>query len=161
MLDQPFSTIIREFLANSTDLQRVIWKNYLGESESDEKIATIIAANIITDISYIRQDGDIKAGVHSIIIIKHPFSVAAAPIILIIVNEIIEYSIFIDIGAELNVITIYMIDKAGLAIRTRVKVKILLYSEHISRFLKMIKNILISIGLVVYRVNIFVTRSVS
>src|SRR6266498_5069801 len=49
MLDQPFSTIIREFLANSTDLQRVMWKSYLGGSESDEKIATAIAADITTD----------------------------------------------------------------------------------------------------------------
>ncbi len=54
MLDQPFSTIIREFLANSTDLQRVIQKSYFEESESDEKIAIIIVINIITDINYIR-----------------------------------------------------------------------------------------------------------
>ncbi len=53
ILDQPFSTIIREFLANSIDLQRVIQKNYLGKSKSDEEIATIITINITTDISYI------------------------------------------------------------------------------------------------------------
>ncbi len=52
-------------------------------------------------------------------------------------------------------------DKAGLTIRTRVKVKILSYSEHISRFLEMVENILISVGSVAYRVNIFVTRLVS
>ncbi len=54
MLNQPFSTIIREFLANSTDLQRVMWKSYLGESKSDEEIAIVVAVNITTDISYIR-----------------------------------------------------------------------------------------------------------
>ncbi len=50
-------------------------------------------------------------------------------------------------------------DRAGLAIKTRVKVKISSYSEYISCFLGMIENVLISVGLVVYRVNIFVTRS--
>ena len=54
ILDQSFSIIIREFLANSTDLQRVMWKSYLGGSKSNEKIAVIIAVNITTDISYIR-----------------------------------------------------------------------------------------------------------
>ena len=54
MLNQPFSTIIREFLANSTDLQRVMWKSYLGESKSDEEIAIVVAVNITTDINYIR-----------------------------------------------------------------------------------------------------------
>ena len=52
-----------------------------------------------------------------------------------------------------------MIDKAGLAIRTRVKIKILLYSKHTNRFLEIIENILISIDSIAYRVNIFVTRS--
>ncbi len=54
-----------------------------------------------------------------------------------------------------------VIDKTGLIIKTRVKIKISLYSEYISRFLEIIKNILISINLIVYRVNIFVTRLVS
>jgi len=49
-------------------------------------------------------------------------------------------------------------DKAGLAIRTRIKIKISSYSEYISRFLKIIKNVLISVGLVACRVNIFVIR---
>ena len=57
-------------------------------------------------------------------------------------------------------ITTNVTDRAGLAMRTRVKIKISLYSEYISRFLEIIKNILISINLIVYRVNIFVTRSV-
>ena len=56
-------------------------------------------------------------------------------------------------------ITTDVTDRAGLAIRTRVKVKISSYSEHISRFLEMVENVLISVDLVVYRVNIFVTRS--
>ncbi len=73
ILDQFFSIIIREFLANSTDLQRVIWKSYLGGSENDEEIVVVVAANITTNISYIRQDRDIKAGVHSIIMVKRPF----------------------------------------------------------------------------------------
>ena len=55
-------------------------------------------------------------------------------------------------------ITIDVTDRAGLIIRTRVKIKISLYSEYISRFLGMIENILISVDLVAYRVNIFVTR---
>ncbi len=54
-----------------------------------------------------------------------------------------------------------VIDRAGLAIRTRVKIKILLYSEHINRFLRIIENVLISVDSVVCRVNIFVTRSIS
>ncbi len=37
------------------------------------------------------------------------FFIVAAPIILIIVNKIIEYSAFIDIGAELNMIIIDVI----------------------------------------------------
>ncbi len=86
---------------------------------------------------------------------------AAAPIIPVTVNEIIEYSALVDTGAELNMIIIDVIDRAGLAMRTRVKVKILLYSEYISRFLEIVENILISVGLIVYRVNIFVTRSAS
>jgi len=51
-------------------------------------------------------------------------------------------------------------DRAGLTIRTRVKVKMSLYLEYTSRFLKIIENVLISVGLVFCRVNIFVTRSV-
>jgi len=35
----------------------------------------------------------------------------------------------------------------------------LLYSEYINRFLGIIENVLISVDLIVYRVNIFVTRS--
>jgi len=50
-------------------------------------------------------------------------------------------------------------DRAGLAIRTRVKIKISSYSEHTSRFLEIVENILISVGSIVYRANIFVTRS--
>ncbi len=83
----------------------------------------------------------------------------AVPIVPVIVNKIIEYFTLINTGAELNIITINVTDRARLAIRTRVKIKILLYSEYISRFLKIIENILISIDLIVYRVNIFMTRS--
>ncbi len=54
ILDQLFSIIIKKFLANSTDLQRVIWKNYLEGNKNNEEIVVIIAANIITDINYIR-----------------------------------------------------------------------------------------------------------
>ncbi len=93
-----------------------------------------------------------------IITIKRLFSITAAPTILIIVNKIIKYSAFVDTGAELNIIIINITNKTGLIMRTRVKIKILLYSEYINRFLKIIKNILISVDLVVYRVNIFVTR---
>ena len=82
-------------------------------------------------------------------------------IVLVIVNGIIEYSVFINTGVELNIIIIDVTDKAGLAIRTRVKVKISLYSEYINRFLGMVENVLISAGSVVCRVNIFVTRLVS
>ena len=89
------------------------------------------------------------------------FFITAAPIILIIVKKIIEYFALINTGAELNVIITDIADRAGLAIRTRVKVKISLYSEYINRFLGMIKNILISVGLIVCRVNIFVTRLAS
>ncbi len=85
----------------------------------------------------------------------------AAPTVPVIVNKIIEYSALVDTGAELNIITTNVTNRAGLAIRTRVKIKMSLYSEYISRFLEMVENILISIGLVVYCVNIFVTRSVS
>ncbi len=85
----------------------------------------------------------------------------ATPTVPVIINKTIEYSAFINTGAELNIITINVADRAGLAIKTRVKIKISLYSEYISRFLEMIKNILISVGLVAYRVNIFVTRSAS
>ncbi len=56
-------------------------------------------------------------------------------------------------------ITADVTDKTGLTIKTRVKIKILLYSEHINRFLEMIENMLISINLVFYRVNIFMMRS--
>jgi len=83
----------------------------------------------------------------------------AAPIIPVTVNKTIEYSTLINTGAELNIITINVTNKAGLAIKTRVKIKILLYSEYTSRFLGIIENMLISVGLIVYRVNIFVTRS--
>ncbi len=83
----------------------------------------------------------------------------AAPTVPVIVNKIIEYSALVDTGAELNIITTNVTNRAGLAIRTRVKIKMSLYSEYISRFLGIIENILISVGLIVYRVNIFVTRS--
>ncbi len=85
----------------------------------------------------------------------------AVPIVSVTVNKIIECSALVDTGAELNVIIIDVTDRAGLAMRTRVKIKISLYSEYISRFLKMVENILISVGLIVYRVNIFVIRLVS
>ncbi len=88
------------------------------------------------------------------------FFIVVTPIIFIIVNKIIEYSILINTGAELNIIITNVTDRAGLTIKTRIKIKISLYSKHINRFLRIIKNILISIGLVIYRVNIFVTRSV-
>src|SRR6266498_5759055 len=86
---------------------------------------------------------------------------AVVPTILVIVNRIIEYSVFVNTGAELNIIIINVTDRAGLTIKTRVKVKMSLYSEYINRFLEIIKNVLISVGLAIYRVNIFVTRSVS
>ena len=53
---------------------------------------------------------------------------AAASIIFIIVNKIIEYSALINTGAELNVITIDITDRTRLIIKTRIKIKILLYS---------------------------------
>ncbi len=84
---------------------------------------------------------------------------AATPTVPVTVNRIIEYFVLIDTGAELNVMIVDVTDRAGLAIRTRVKVKMLLYSEYISRFLGIIENILISVGLIICRVNIFVTRS--
>src|SRR6266536_4204840 len=87
------------------------------------------------------------------------FFITAAPIVPVIVNKIIECFILIDTGAEFNIIIIDVADRAGLAIRTRVKIKISLYSEYISRFLGIVKNILISVDLIVYRVNIFVIRS--
>jgi len=87
--------------------------------------------------------------------------VIVVPIIFIIVNKIIEYFILINIGAELNMIIINVINKPRLAMKTRVKIKILLYSKYISRFLEMIENVLISIDLIVCRVNIFITQSVS
>ncbi len=136
-------------------------KSYFEGSESDKEIAIIVATNIITDISYIRQDRDIKAGVHSIITIKRFFSVTAAPTIPVTVNKIIECFVFINTGAEFNIITVDVTDRAGLTIKTRVKIKISSYSEHISRFLGIIKNILISVGSVFCRVNIFITRLVS
>ena len=135
-----------------------MWKNYLEESESDEEIAVVIAANIIINISYIRQDGDIKAGVYLIITVKRSFSVAATPTIPVIVNGIIEYSVLINTGAELNIMIVDVADRAGLTIKTRIKIKISSYSEYTSRFLGIIENILISVGSIVYRVNIFVTR---
>ncbi len=79
-------------------------------------------------------------------------------IIPVTVNRIIEYSVFINIGVELNIIIINVTDRAGLIIKTRVKIKISSYSEYISRFLGIIENILISVDLIVCRVNIFVTR---
>ncbi len=94
-----------------------------------------------------------------IIAVKCFFFVVAAPTIPVIVNKIIEYSVFINTGAELNVMIVDVADRAGLVMRTRVKVKMSLYSEYISRFLGMVENVLISVGLVVCRVNIFVTRS--
>ena len=54
ILNQLFSTIIKNFLVNSIDLQRVMWKNYLGENKNDEEIAAVVATNITTDVSYIR-----------------------------------------------------------------------------------------------------------
>ena len=83
----------------------------------------------------------------------------AAPTVPVIVNKIIECFALIDTGAELNVMIIDVTDRAGLAMRTRVKIKISLYSKYISRFLEIIENILISIDSIAYRVNIFVTRS--
>ncbi len=139
----------------------MIWKNYLGGSKNDEEIATTIVINIITNISHIRQDGDIKVGVYLIITIRRFFYIAADPIIPVTVNKIIKYSTLINTGAELNVIIIDVIDRAGLAIRTRVKIKITLYLKYINRFLEIIENILISVGLISCRVNIFVTRLVS
>ena len=93
--------------------------------------------------------------------IKRPFSVIVIPTVPVIINKIIKYSVLINTGAELNMITADVTDKTGLTIKTRVKIKILLYSEHINRFLEMIENMLISIGLIFCRVNIFVIRLVS
>ncbi len=93
-----------------------------------------------------------------IITIKRFFSITTASIILVIINKIIECFVLINIGAELNMIITDVIDKAGLTMRIHVKIKISSYSEYISRFLKIIENMLISVGLVAYRVNIFVTR---
>ncbi len=83
----------------------------------------------------------------------------AAPTVPVIVNRIIEYSALIDTGAEFNMIIVDVADRAGLAIRTRIKIKISSYSEHTSRFLEMVENVLISVDLIVCRANIFVTRS--
>ncbi len=83
----------------------------------------------------------------------------AAPTVPVIVNKIIEYSTLINTGAELNIITINVANRAGLVMRTCIKIKISLHSEYISRFLGIVENILISVGSVVCRVNIFVTRS--
>ncbi len=82
----------------------------------------------------------------------------AVPIILVTVNKIIEYFTFINTGAEFNVMIVDVTDRVELIIKTRVKIKISLYSEYINRFLEIIENILISIDLIVYRINIFVTR---
>ncbi len=82
----------------------------------------------------------------------------AVPTVPVIINKIIEYFTLIDIDAELNMMIIDIADRAGLVIKTRVKVKISLYSKYVSRFLEMVENMLISIDLIVYRVNIFVTR---
>jgi len=137
----------------------VIWKNYFEGSESNEEIAATIAVNITTDINHIRQNGDIKVGVHSITAVRRSFYIAAAPTIPVTVNKIIECSALVNTGAKLNIMTINVTDRAGLTIKTRIKVKIALYSEYINRFLEIIENILISVDLIVYRVNIFVTRS--
>ena len=85
---------------------------------------------------------------------------AVISIIPVTVNRIIEYSTLINTDAEFNVIIADVINRAGLAMRTRVKVKISSYSEYINRFLGMVENMLISVGLIVCRVNIFVTRLV-
>jgi len=87
--------------------------------------------------------------------------VAVVPIIPVIVNGIIEYSTFINTGVEFNIMIVDVTDRAGLIMRTCVKIKMSLYSEYINRFLKMIENMLISVGLIICRVNIFVTRLVS
>jgi len=87
--------------------------------------------------------------------------VAVISIIPVTVNRIIEYSTLINTDAEFNVIITDVVDRAGLAIRTRIKIKTSLYSKHISRFLGMVENMLISVDSIVYRVNIFVTRSAS
>jgi len=92
--------------------------------------------------------------------IKRPFSITAIPTIPVTVNKTIEYFALVDIGAELNIIITDIADKTGLIIKTRVKIKISSYSKHISRFLKIIENVLISVDLIACRVNIFVTRSV-
>ncbi len=84
---------------------------------------------------------------------------AATPTVPVIVNKTIEYSTLINTGAEFNVMIADVVDRARLIMRTRVKVKILLYLKYINRFLGMIENILISVGSIAYRVNIFVTRS--
>ncbi len=91
--------------------------------------------------------------------IKRFFSVAATPTIPVTVNKTIKYSTLINTGAELNVITTDVADRTGLTIKTRIKIKISLYLEYTNRFLKIIKNILISVGSIFYRANIFVTRS--
>ncbi len=85
-------------------------------------------------------------------IIKRFFYIAAALIIPVTVNKIIEYSAFINTGAELNIMIINVTDRAGLVMRTRVKIKIILYLEYINRFLGIIKNVLISVDLIFYRV---------
>ncbi len=84
----------------------------------------------------------------------------AVSIVPVIINKIIEYFALIDTGAEFNIIIVNVADRAGLVIRTRVKIKISLYLEYISRFLEMVENILISVGLVFCRVNIFMTKSI-
>ncbi len=89
------------------------------------------------------------------------FFIAAVSIIFVIINRIIEYSTLINTGVEFNMIIIDVADRAGLVIRTRVKIKMSLYSKYINRFLRMIENVLISVGLIVYRVNIFVIRLIS
>ncbi len=55
-------------------------------------------------------------------------------IILVTVNKIIEYFTLINIGAELNMMVVDVTDKAGLTIKTGIKIKISLYSEYISCF---------------------------
>ena len=47
--------------------------------------------------------------------------------------------------------TINVINKTRLAIRTRVKIKISLYSKYINRFLEIVENVLMSIDLIISR----------
>ena len=71
------------------------------------------------------------------------FYIVATPTVSVIVNKIIKYSTLINTSAKLNMIITEVTDRMGLAIKTRIKVKITLYSEYINRFLKMIENIVV------------------